>query len=347
MQNLTDQTSIEKYSKEFSEIVTSETYKDRERVSGQEIINLTPVRQVNLFVIKSLLFQWKKETEKLKSPYFDYSDPNVQKALSTFMNTVSRYISVKEAELKSLLEEAVYESICIIFYPYDFYTQLINNWKEDQIALKDLKQINKYIKVNDSIMNNLIARMEQEGHSKVSKTDALNMFDNIMEQADLSPADTEEYIQQFNEVLQLEIDGLQESPAGSAAESTTVPEREEPKETELEERPESTKKKENLVTLNDQMQQEDKTTLANLHEKQKIEKISKYISINQKFMFINKLFDKDWGKFEKSINFLDNTNDKSAILQYLDEHAPAWREEGEEAEEFRNVLEKKLGSIPT
>ncbi|MGK7392166.1 MAG: hypothetical protein ACNS60_17570 [Candidatus Cyclobacteriaceae bacterium M2_1C_046] len=341
MQNITDQESIDQYSKAFSDVIINQAYQNRERVSGQEILNLTPVRQVNLFVIKSLLFQWKKETEKLKSPYFDYSDPNVQKALSTFMNTVSRYISVQSDELKPLLKEAVYDSICLIFYPYDFYTQLIKNWKEESISLKDLKQINKYVKVNDSVMNNLVARMEQDGLAKISKPDALNMFNDIMERTDISPADTEEYTQQFNEVIQLKLEELNEP------EEELIINQEIKTTDKKEKEGENNDEKEDLVTLNDQMQQEDKTTLANFHEKQKIEKISKYISINQKFMFINRLFDKDWGKFEKAISFLDSTDDKTAILNYLDEHAPAWREEGDEAEEFRNVLEKKLGSTPT
>ena len=348
MQNLTDQNSIEKYSKDFSEKIIKDVYQTQERISGQDILNLTPVRQVNLFIIKSLLFRWKKETEQLESPYFDYTDPNVQKALSTFMNTVSRHISVKEADMRPLIERAVFESICIIFYPYDFYTQLIEKWKEDHLLLKDLKQINKYIKVNDSVMNSIIARIEQEGKTKVTKEEGIEIFNAIMESMDLSPADTEEYLSQFNSVLPLKLEELNNDVStsdkekakeeGAEAEKEVI---EQPKE-DVEDKDD---KKEH-VTLNDEMQKKGNITIANIHEKQKIEKVSKYISINQKFMFINRLFDKDWGKFEKAISFLDSTDDENSIIQYLDENAPAWREEGEEAEEFRNVLEKKLGTAP-
>lgn len=344
MQNLKDQSSIKKYSKEFSDKILSDAFQNHERITGQELLNLTPVRQVNLFIIKTLLFKWKKESEKIKSPYFDYSNENVQKALSTFMNTVSRYISVTREDLRPLLEGAVYESICLIYYPYDFYMQLIEKWEEDQLSLKDLKQINKYIKINDSIMINLIARIEAKGETEVSKEEAINIFNDIVEHTDLSPADTDGFTQQFNAVLTLEID-----PSSTPEDKNPSEEKNTDASVEQpvpEEKPVKVKESEEPVTLNDQMQKTDKTTIANIHEKQKIEKISKYISINQKFMFINRLFDKDWGKFEKAISFIDSTDDRSEIIGYLDENAPDWREEGEEAEEFRLILEKKLGGSP-
>lgn len=341
MQNLTDHTSVEKYSEEFSDIILNNFFDNKENINGQEILELTPVRQVNLFIIKSLLFKWKKESEKLKSDYFDFNNEEVQRALSIFMNTVSRHILVNKENLRPLLVEASCDSILLIFFPYVYYTNLINNWSENFLQLKDLRQINKYIKINGSLMNSLITELENKNQRSIEKGEALALLNHIVEHTELSPADTEVFAQQFNQVLKFELNAFLKngeideaerpentsSSQGKAEPSESTPVNEEPLPT----------------TIHERLQEKDRTTLADMHEKQKIERISKYISINQKFMFINQLFDKDWGKFEKAISFLDETNDKGEITRYLDEHAPTWRDEGEEAEEFRLVLEKKLG----
>lgn len=341
MQNITDHTSVEKYSEEFSDIILKNFFVNKEHINGQEILEVTPVRQVNLFIIKSLLFQWKKESEKLKSEYFDFSNEEVQKALSAFMNTVSRHILVDQQNFRPLLAAATFESILLIFFPYVYYTNLIHNWHEHRLHLKDLRQINKYIKVNGSLMNSLITELEAKNQGSIDKDEALALLNKIVEHSELSPADTDVYEQQFREVLNFELnafltngEGDKEDKANvSTSSESVVPE--EPSEPAGED--------EAFPTIHEKLQEKDRTTLADIHERQKIERISKYISINQKFMFINQLFDKDWGKFEKAISFLDETNDKEEISRYLDENAPNWRDEGEEAEEFRLVLEKKLG----
>lgn len=353
MQNNTDHPSIEKYGKEFSRIILDSFFDSREKISGPEILELTPVRQVNLLVIKSLLFQWKKETESLRSPYFDFTNEDVQKALSTFMNTVSRHISIDRKHMEPLLLRATSEAILLIFFPYVFYTELIEKWQEDNISLKDLKQIDKYVKVNNSLMDSLIYAMTENKMSSIDKETALKLFNDILEDTNLTPADTEEFEKQFHQVHTFdlneffkdggEIDGEENDEV--EPEQQEVPDHREhiadvyDKDEVIDEDKESDDDR----TLNEQHEQKNKSTLADLHEKQRIEKISKYISINQKFMFINVLFDKDWGKFEKALDFLDQTSDKYSIFEYLDNHAPTWRDDVEEAEEFRSVIEKKIG----
>lgn len=351
MQNLTDHPSVEKYSEQFADIIINNFFDSKSNITGQEILELSPVRQVNLFVIKSLLFKWKKESEKLKSPYFNFNNEEVQKALSNFMNTVSRHIYMDKHNLKPLLEQAVCDSILLIFFPYVYYTNLINDWTEEQLLLKDLRQIKKYIRVNESLMNLLISAMEQNNLQEISKDEALKLLNDIVEQTDVSPADTEEYEQKFDQVLSFSLNNFTKEATHEAPDNdvvTNIYDSDEiiengNYEEKIISEPQPKEQENTLSSVNDELENKERTTLAHIHERQKIEKISRYISINQKFMFINKLFDKDWGKFEKAISFLDDTSDKDDIINYLDENAPAWREEGDEAEEFRLVLEKKLG----
>ncbi len=58
--------------------------RERSISKADEIIHLTPVQQVNYFVLKELFQRWKSEINQLKSPYFDYDNDEVQASLKAF-----------------------------------------------------------------------------------------------------------------------------------------------------------------------------------------------------------------------------------------------------------------------
>ena len=96
MTNKWNASEIQNYSNDFAKLVCEEFFNDKETISGSEIINLTEIKQLNLFIIKELYNQWQLETNKFRSPYFDFSDLEVQKALEEFMNVISAAVSFLE-----------------------------------------------------------------------------------------------------------------------------------------------------------------------------------------------------------------------------------------------------------
>ncbi len=95
MESKLNHSSIDAYSREYAEIIASDFYTNQDVIQGRQIVELCEIRQVNFFVLKILFQKWKKETAKLESPYFDYTEKSVLDALSTFMNVLSQNISVK------------------------------------------------------------------------------------------------------------------------------------------------------------------------------------------------------------------------------------------------------------
>ncbi|MGB3467035.1 MAG: hypothetical protein WBA74_17270 [Cyclobacteriaceae bacterium] len=86
---------IENYSKRFSDRIVDDFFSGRNEIKGKEIVSLTKSKQVNFLVIKSLFNQWQEETKKLESPFFDFKNDKVRKALVQVMNTLSQYILVQ------------------------------------------------------------------------------------------------------------------------------------------------------------------------------------------------------------------------------------------------------------
>ncbi len=82
MESKLNKEALLKFGEAFSDKVMEGSFGSSETISGAEILNLTPVKQINLFIIKDLFQTWRKEISKLKSPFFDYGSKSVQGALN-------------------------------------------------------------------------------------------------------------------------------------------------------------------------------------------------------------------------------------------------------------------------
>ena len=77
--------SISRYGDAYTEEVLKGFFTSKEKITGSEILSLSNIQQVNLFVVRDLFKTWKEETKKLKSPYFNYESADVKEAFETLM----------------------------------------------------------------------------------------------------------------------------------------------------------------------------------------------------------------------------------------------------------------------
>ncbi|HEX8037794.1 MAG TPA: hypothetical protein VF490_01525, partial [Chryseosolibacter sp.] len=99
--------AIAAYGDAYADKISKSFFSTKNKISGEEILSLSSVSQVNMFVIRELLLTWREETKKIKSPYFDYQNSEVREALDNFMAIVSKHISVSEEYFLPLLKKAV------------------------------------------------------------------------------------------------------------------------------------------------------------------------------------------------------------------------------------------------
>ena len=86
-------------------------------LDGPALLKFTPVRQVNLLVLRQLLTQWQAESARLRSPYFNFDAAPVQAALAQLMSTLSRHIRLERAALEPLLAQATADALGIATDP--------------------------------------------------------------------------------------------------------------------------------------------------------------------------------------------------------------------------------------
>ncbi|MDH5598946.1 MAG: hypothetical protein OEY34_07470 [Cyclobacteriaceae bacterium] len=325
---------INQYSEQFSKVVVDRFFATNDSIDGNSILALTEIKQINLLIVKNLMISWKSELKKLESPYFNYDNPTVKKALTQFGNILSRNIEVKIDDFLPLVNQSVTETITLIFSPYTFYNDLLRSLSENgKIKTEYLRENSKYIKVNKTVINKLIEKCE--GVEKVEIELAEEYLESIFK-GDITPDDTTSFEEQFYKICSVQIPELSEEVVEDKKETANQKAKDTPKNIA-----------EDLeiagTTLNDKYGSKEKTSLADMHQKKKIDNIRNSLTINQKFMFTNSLFQGDASDFNRTLDVIESMSNYEEACSFLVEKYN-WNTEEEETEEFFHLIAKRFGN---
>lgn len=341
MESKLNHSAIENYSKTFSDNLVSTFFSGKAVITGKDILVFFEVKQVNLFILKHLFEKWKAEAEQIRSPYFDYDHESVKQALENFMNLLSQHIKIKKADFHPLLLNAVKDTILLICSPYDYYYHYIKRYDKNKIELIALKENVKYMKINKHLHLALVEKIESAREEKISSDRALQYLDEVIGNISVPPEDFEEYERQFSKVAPLDVNKFYEEAAlETDHKKTTSVSKETPK--TVNER----FSRESKTLLDEISHEPERTTLVELHQNKKIKSIKKHITINQRFMFVNELFDGDTNTFNQALEELERKDTYDQAIEYLlNNYAKKndWLMDSDEVVEFLGVLNKRFG----
>jgi hypothetical protein len=179
--------------------------------------------------------------------------------------------------------------------------------------------MSRFIKVNSFLLKAVIGQIEKRNLAGVNKEKAMLILDDAMANTQETPEEFDPYIKQFSA-----IEPLQQAQLYSEKEPQTTTS--------------------DAFTLNDQFLKEPKPTLADLHIKVKIENLKNYITINQRFMFINDLFSGKAEDFNAAVDELENKKSFDEALEFLKKNygdKNGWDMESETLVEFLDVVSKR------
>jgi len=325
--------SVDQYAQQYALHLVNSFFSKKNTITGSEILHLSAIKQVNLFVVRDLLSAWKKESEKLKSPYFDYEANEVNEALIAFQNTLSNHILIDRIHFLPLLTRAVNQTIYLILDPYDFYSDTLDKREGGSINTADLKDDIKYIKINRGPLEKLAARLEEKGLESISGNEAFAILDRILEEVNFSPEEIEPHIQLFNQAVPLRVEDFYEvkpvTQQTPVSKTVTLP---------------SSEAQRSVSVPSIQIQKETRHTLADDLAKKKIMLLKSSLTINQKFMFTKILFHGDFEIFSDAIDKLDRFDNLDQAIRYIEDAYPDWDKESEEYLEFIEIVEKRFNT---
>lgn len=338
MENKLDQVAILEYVETFTNRLIAQAFEHKKQLNGQGLLSLSPVKQVNLLVVKAVFFRWKEEVSQLKSPYFNYQAEEVRKALGEFMNVVSQHISVSDKYVRPLLRQATQETIYLVVSPYDFYYQLLSSSEKSTWSITQLNDILKYIKINRHLLVALIEQLQEESQQAFDKNWVIESFTQLAKEKNIAADDVSTFEQQFSQVVPFQVSSFvstgQRAPVRADAEEKPPSVDTEPKGKSDEQR-----------TLNDSFNKAERSTLADQHQQRKIESLSRHISVNQKFMFVGELFAGNTEAFTTAVELLDQQNTYAEAVglvrrEYAQQYR--WKMDSEEVLEFMELVAKRF-----
>jgi hypothetical protein len=329
---------LEQYAAAFNERVLETFFSQKNRISGQEILELTPVKQINLLVVHALMVKWKEESARLKSPYFDYEQEEVKEAFTRFTNLLSKHISISRDDFSPLLETATADTLSLILSPYDYYADALDTGGQGKVSVTDLKNLVRYLKINQAPIEKLVARTSAGPSVTTTLTgrEAFGLLDAVLEEEGFSPEDPESHLKIFSQIIPVTLQDLLETPknvrkpepVAQTAKVNTVKKVQTPPITQ--------------TSLYDELGKESRPTLADNFQKQKISSLKERMSINQKFMFTKLLFNGDFDLFGQAVDRLDMMDNMQQVNRFLEMDYPEWDRTSEEYQDFIAMVERRF-----
>ena len=206
MSNKFNANALTEYSKSYARRIASDFYQNHTTIDGAQLLSLTPINQINLFVVSSLSDKWKADAEKFRSPYFDFANAEVQEGLQNFMNVVSQHISVRREHLEPLLADATRQTIILIFDPRAYFDEILRSQPEFMLTSAALKQITRFTKINAFIPAHITQRTKDK--SFVYANQAIGYLDEALAQRGHELEHYDKYVALFSEKLPMDVPAL-------------------------------------------------------------------------------------------------------------------------------------------
>lgn len=349
--------ALNDYSQRFARQVCDDFFVNNASASGQHILNLTSIPQINLFVISSLYDKWKADAEAFRSPYFDFENNEVKEGLKQFMNIVSRNISVKRDALEPILAESTKDTLVLLIDPNSYFNEIFRDQPNFTVTSEMIQQLRKYIRFNKFVPQALSDALAERAFIYVNQ--AIEYAERAIEKhADELDA-IEQWEGHFSNKVPLEVAHLLkktarvESPKQPEPEAnqsffdSVVPEPEpaptpfkEPEKIQHTETPpalptpppvQSSVVSPPPTTLNEAVASNgtsgkeslndrlrtEQSSISDAYQKQPISSISQSIPLNQKFMFIHHLFGGSNSAYESAIAELEQAADFSTARSLI------------------------------
>jgi hypothetical protein len=358
-----DLPKLESYSLAFAEKVCAEYYQgDRGVITGSGILKLTPSEQINYFIIKNLFERWKDETARLRSPFFDFEQDEVKDAMTSFMNKLSRHISVRKEFFKPLLTKAVSDALAYINQPLEFLK--VEFCQKPILSLQEVKEKEKYFRFNKVLVQNFLKKLQLSGKTGFSKEEALQYLSEVYKNYEMSLEPSDKFLEQLHSVLKLPTEDTTPSDTMKSGfqkeEPKVIPVKKfefvinhEVKEEEAidnvtEEKPGTlndflTKGKQ--LTLNQVFVHEQDESLLSKTRKSKIHDLRVAVPINLKYIFINELFRGSADDYNLAISQVERCTDLESAVNIIDQlysKKYEWDKEKSEVKEFFELLERRF-----
>lgn len=390
-----NQEAVNQFSQSYTKHIVDDFFGQNQHITGQQIISLSPIKQVNFFVLKVLFEEWQEEEKKFESSYFDYTSEEVSQAMKTLSNSLSKNIQVAKSDFVPLVEKAVGSTLEMMYDPALFYMAELKKLSNKDIH-KEFKSIGKYFKLYKELFDQILSNIESSVSHELPALESV--IKNTIESFSLDTGEQEEIEGLFNATLRLDVldentqteelpeeeelksddeinffDSLDDSVTPAPMpEPTPVPEpvvkptiKEEVNVTTTSEVKTIVADEEvitedilesknvndqfaesDIKTINDKFEEQEKPkNIATVHEEKPVSELASSININQRYMFINDLFEGNEKDYNTALDEIDSSDSFDSSVELLVQNYAKkymWDMNSDEVKELLKVIFKRF-----
>ncbi len=138
-------------------------------IKGEELKTCTPYAQINKFLLFQLFQVLNQQMQKLKHPYFDFEEADVQGLMTQLQNQLSRHIKIGQEDFRPLLKKAVYNNLKLILDPIDTLGNFFFH-NQDKVSLETYEKYAPFFTDFDFAVNSIL-RYHQKNNMKIVEKD--------------------------------------------------------------------------------------------------------------------------------------------------------------------------------
>ncbi len=151
------------YGHAFASKICNQFFENNTVAFGEQVLTLTPIFQINLFVVKKLEKQWQTVVNAIDSPYFDFGNDEIAQTKTHFSNLLSQHIAIRREYLEPLLAQATTEALMLICQPAKYFECILIEQPGGNINEKELRDLQKYLRINTFLPILLQSRIAEIG----------------------------------------------------------------------------------------------------------------------------------------------------------------------------------------
>lgn len=137
-------------------------------IKGEELKDFTTHNQVNKFLLFQLFQILNLQMNRIKHPYFDFEQTDVQSTLTQLQNQLSRHIRIKQEDFKPLVKKAVFNNLKLILDPIETLGNFFFH-NQEKISIEMYEKYAPFFSDFDFAVNSIMRYHQKNGMKTVEK----------------------------------------------------------------------------------------------------------------------------------------------------------------------------------
>ncbi|WNJ16684.1 hypothetical protein [Pontibacter sp. G13] len=143
-------------------------YFNQGKIKGEELKSFSAHQQINKFLLFQVFQAWELQMQKIKHPYFNFEDEEVQQSVKLLQNQLSKHIEIREADFKPLLERAVFNNLKLLLDPVETFSKFFFV-QSDSISIEVYNRYAQFFSDLNFIVNSISGYCKKHGLEEVQQ----------------------------------------------------------------------------------------------------------------------------------------------------------------------------------